>query len=316
MTMKCAAPALQEKLLERARIPSLGLSLEHRRHLNGCESCQTTVERTRRLARTWQSLAPSAEETAAVRKRISNLREPERGRRRTSVTLVFAILVLAAAGSAAAGAAPSRRVWAHLASAAVATRDAFVTSIGKYRHAEAPSAVVSPLVARPVAIESAAAALPVAPPDALPIERNGPAALAKGPSGTSLDANEHRPRSSPRRARYRRAGPARSAPASSVTTGPNRAEPPPHPWVEAASAMRAGDYPRAERALEALIGDADAVTRDAARLARAQIWLAQDRAAEAVNELDALSKTGATPYVRSRAGELRQDMRGFSASKK
>jgi hypothetical protein len=315
MTMKCAAPTLQEKLLERARMPGIRLSLEHRSHLGDCESCRTTVERTRRLARTWQSLAPSAEETAAVRRRISSQREPERARRTTSAMLVFAILVLTAAASAATGAVPSRRIWAHLGSAALATRDAFVTSIGQRRHAQAPGAVVWPLVPPPAAIESPPA-LAVAPPDPLPIEGKGPDAMAKGASGTSFDADDHRSRSSPRRARNRHAAPAAPAQASAQAAGPSRAEPPPHPWIEAASAMRAGDYVRAERALDALIGGGDAVTRDAARLARAQIWLARDRAADAAKELDALSETGATPYVRERAGALRQDMRGSMGSKR
>jgi hypothetical protein len=67
--------------------------------------------------------------------------------------------------------------------------------------------------------------------------------------------------------------------------------------------MRDGDYARAERAFDELIASGDAHTRDAARLARAQMWLSQGRASETRAELESLATEGATPFVRARAAE-------------
>jgi tetratricopeptide (TPR) repeat protein len=80
-------------------------------------------------------------------------------------------------------------------------------------------------------------------------------------------------------------------------------------WVAAASAMRMGDYEAAERAFNALATNPDAHTRDAARLARAQVWLAQGRRAEALRELQNLARAGATTLVRERAAEALEDLR-------
>jgi hypothetical protein len=77
-------------------------------------------------------------------------------------------------------------------------------------------------------------------------------------------------------------------------------------WELASAAMREGDYRRAERAFDDLALSSDATTRDAARLARAQIWLAEGRFAEAHPELDLLSTSGSTPYIRQRASEARK----------
>jgi hypothetical protein len=73
------------------------------------------------------------------------------------------------------------------------------------------------------------------------------------------------------------------------------------PWTVAAKAMRAGDYVAAERAFGQLANGSDPQQRDEARLARAQVWLAQGRASDARPELEALSASGATPLVRQRA---------------
>ena len=79
--------------------------------------------------------------------------------------------------------------------------------------------------------------------------------------------------------------------------------PPPSPWTVAATAMREGDYAGAEAAFADLASSSDAPTRDAARLARAQVWIAQGKASQARPELASLSTGGATPLVRKRAAE-------------
>jgi hypothetical protein len=67
--------------------------------------------------------------------------------------------------------------------------------------------------------------------------------------------------------------------------------------------MRARDYATAERAFTELATSVDPKTRDEARLARAQVWLAQGGARAARLELTALASGGATPLVRERAAE-------------
>jgi thioredoxin-like negative regulator of GroEL len=71
--------------------------------------------------------------------------------------------------------------------------------------------------------------------------------------------------------------------------------------------MRSGDYATAERAFDQLASSSEPQPRDEARLARAQVWLAEGRVSEARPELAALAASGATPLVRQRAGdELRR----------
>jgi hypothetical protein len=67
--------------------------------------------------------------------------------------------------------------------------------------------------------------------------------------------------------------------------------------------MRAGDYVGAEAAFNELARSPEASTRDAARLARAQVWIAQGRMAQARPELQSLTVDGATPLVRKRAAD-------------
>ncbi len=75
------------------------------------------------------------------------------------------------------------------------------------------------------------------------------------------------------------------------------------PWVVAAKAMRSGDYATAERAFEQLATSSDPQPRDEARLARAQVWLAEGRVSVARPELSTLAATGATSLVRQRAAD-------------
>jgi hypothetical protein len=75
-------------------------------------------------------------------------------------------------------------------------------------------------------------------------------------------------------------------------------------WSEVAEALRAGEQPRAEAALQRLAQGTDAKTRDSARLALAQLWLSQGRRDEARGVLRALSEAGSTAFIRRRAAEL------------
>jgi hypothetical protein len=74
--------------------------------------------------------------------------------------------------------------------------------------------------------------------------------------------------------------------------------------------MRAHDYATAERAFADLATSSDPKTRDEARLARAQVWLAEGRAGAARPELTALASGGATPLVRERAADALRSLGG------
>ncbi len=75
-------------------------------------------------------------------------------------------------------------------------------------------------------------------------------------------------------------------------------------WARAAEALRKDDFDGADRAFNELCGAPDAATRDAARLARAQLWIAHGRGAAVRPVLQNLATTGATALVRERAAEF------------
>jgi hypothetical protein len=75
-------------------------------------------------------------------------------------------------------------------------------------------------------------------------------------------------------------------------------------WSDAASALKADDLPRAERALGQLVEDSDSVTRDSAQLALAEIWMKNKQVSRARAALERLARSGATPAIRQRAGRL------------
>lgn len=77
-------------------------------------------------------------------------------------------------------------------------------------------------------------------------------------------------------------------------------------WSEAATALRQGDTQRANKALDELSRSRDAATRDAARLALAELWMSQQQADKAQPLLRELAAKGATPLIRRRAKELLQ----------
>lgn len=74
-------------------------------------------------------------------------------------------------------------------------------------------------------------------------------------------------------------------------------------WTRAAEALRLGDTARAAFELNRLEHSGDSATRDAARLSRAQLAVAEGRGAEVRGLLEALTRSE-TPFVRRRAAEL------------
>lgn len=75
-------------------------------------------------------------------------------------------------------------------------------------------------------------------------------------------------------------------------------------WERAASAMRQGNERAAIGALTEISQSADPADRDAARLARAQLDMAAGRRDLALVALHDLASTGATAFIRQRAGEI------------
>lgn len=81
-------------------------------------------------------------------------------------------------------------------------------------------------------------------------------------------------------------------------------------WARAAAALRQDDFDAADRAFSELGQSSDPATRDAARLARAQLWISRGREAAVRPVLEQLAQSGATALVRQRAAEfLNRDSR-------
>lgn len=76
------------------------------------------------------------------------------------------------------------------------------------------------------------------------------------------------------------------------------------PWAAVAAALERGDRAGADSALQALSSSADGMTRDAAELTRAQIWIAAGKGESFRHTLLRLSESGHTPLIRRRASEL------------
>lgn len=76
------------------------------------------------------------------------------------------------------------------------------------------------------------------------------------------------------------------------------------PWAIVATALEHGDRATADHALKELSSSSDGLTRDAAELTRAQIWIAGGNGESFRSTLVRLSQYGQTPLIRRRAAEL------------
>jgi hypothetical protein len=226
-------------------------------------------ERMRRIAQTWQLLEPSVADVAAARAR--GLARVGRRKRMRAMPGTLAIAIVLAGSAAFAGAGV---VWRKVV--------APVTS---------SATTASPNVAPPAArTGSARPPRPVEPP---PVVVDEPITVNVNdlPTATVSPTPSHPPASSES---------SLGASASSAAT--------PVAWSEAADAMRARDYPRAERAFDELARTGNPRARDEARLARAQVWIAEGRLADARPELASLAATGVTSLVRQRAADALRAM--------
>jgi hypothetical protein len=75
-------------------------------------------------------------------------------------------------------------------------------------------------------------------------------------------------------------------------------------WARAAEAMRRDNFAAADEAFGELCHAPDVITRDKARLARAQLWIAYGRGADVRSVLVDLAANGANALVRERAAEF------------
>jgi hypothetical protein len=246
-------------------------------HLAPCEACRVSAERLRRMTEVWKDIEPDASEIREARVRFLS----RRGRRSRSRALpgvvAFAVLL---AGAGALGAA---RV------ASKPPSDPPVATGTAEANEPAPPALAARKLVTGRALERAASPSRVdsRPPSPFAAaERPSERSARSVPSASTAERDVARP--APREAR----GPVE----------PVRAEPA-EAWATAATAMRAGDYAAAERAFGELARSNDPRTRDEARLARAQVLMAEGRTGQARAELSDLAASGATSLVRSRAAE-------------
>ena len=277
--MECAAPEIQEALLERAGGEGQPLAPEHLWHLEACESCRTSLERVRRLARTWRTLEPTSREIGAARARFA-LRLPRRRGRAVRLASGGAVLAVLLAGAVASAAAQRVLGWIHFGHTDQAVTAA---ASGHSASAHGPKAPMTraPLTSVPSSVDATST-----PSADVMTERAAASAAVSIRSlqgGGSSRSSQPRPASTSAEKR---------APVSSAKG-----------WTAAASAMRAGYYAQAAQAFDALVETLDEPTRDAARLSRAQVWLAQGRISEARLELESLSNAGSSESIRRRAAE-------------
>jgi hypothetical protein len=281
MRPNCVDRAVGAALLDDARAGRQALTPEHLAHLVVCSSCRVGVERLTRLTRTWRAFEPSAAELSTAHARFT-----ARPRRRSTSKTVsrgaaVVIVLVTAAASAAVRVAVTRHAPATDSAAESRPAPAVTprSQVARQRGDKAVDDTVPSEIVPEVSVEDLrpAPALPIPVPQQATPESRWDSLAVEGGSAHASPAPSADPLSE--------AG----APAST--------------WTAAASALRIGDYARAERAFDDLARAPDAPTRDAARLARAQVWIAQGRESEARPELEELERAGATALVRQRAAD-------------
>jgi hypothetical protein len=300
MTLRCIDPAVGDDLRCDVRPGGDPLGPEQVLHLEACESCRAAVEQLRRLAGTWTAMQPTPRELRAARTRFLGRSGKRRSARVVPKAAALVVVLAAAAASAAVRVAVTRLVTPAIPSAALPGEGPSLASVKRPHavghRATALDAGVSGVVIDPPLVEAPVAEPPVAevPVDELP---RAPAP----PVGPGVAVPPEAPAISVAPPRHVAAAPP-AVPAPEAVAAPS-------PWTVAAAAMRVSDYGAAEAAFDELAGAADAPTRDAARLARAQVWIAQGRSWRARPELESLAADGATPLLRKRAAAALDPLR-------
>jgi hypothetical protein len=250
------------------------------------DEAELEVERIRRMGQAWRALRPDPAEAAAARSRFEARRKARRRLRIAPAAMVLAALFIAAAASGASRLATFVSQLTRVSTTESADGASGVSTPARHapRRAEAPGPTVKPAATAEQGTTSAIGPLAASPGTATPPEP------VLSPHGNAVRRRRHTASmetegSSPR-------------PASSTSRA----------WEVAAAALRVGDSETAERAFASLTESPDLRTRDAARLARAQLWLSQGRVVDARAELEDLAARGTTALVRTRAAEALRDL--------
>jgi hypothetical protein len=302
------------------------LSVKEREHLDTCAVCRAACERTRRLVATWTAARPPDAEIGRARARWRRAHasspssfDPGIVRWAAGGAAMAIAVVVAANGLERAhdeissrGAAAAPPVVPAMGAQAVVVRgdtrvpavDGLVIRLGRDESANVVGTSGAVLVLRgPGTVvlrtdetmacgfraelledrePAPVTATPAAPP---PARTERELASAHASAEPAIDPS-HVP-----------TAPVPEVPAASPTGAASA-------WAIAAEAMRNGKIREADRAFADLSLSADPRERDAAKLARAELWMANGHAAEARPLLAELAASGATPLVRKRAQAL------------
>jgi hypothetical protein len=252
-------------------------------------------ERTRRLAEVWQDSAPTADEIGRLQVRLA-LR-PVRAKRARGKVLIVALIQ----GFMFGGATLAAAAW--ITGHALPLFD---------RHADARGGALAPVTPA----HRASLAPPQRHIDPQSVSGSGevpraafddaPGRVAPGreKAGDLAETRRHAPGGRAGAALPKPELAADVPPAPSVTEKPSAAPPADGPWARVAQALSASDWTSADRALVELCSASDPATRDAATLARAELWIAHGQGASFRASVERLAQTGFTPLIRRRAARL------------
>jgi hypothetical protein len=279
----CERSGMEERAIEEARRGAL--SVEVAGHLEVCARCEVALERWRRIQRVWGMVAEKAPRRLRPRVEESTLRRAQR--HAVAVVVALAVALVGVASFASARGTMMAR---------------FASLVGLRRPLPAergPETSSGESGTRPFVASSGAR-----PPAAVDSAFREPAAVVTpGRQGSPLPTEPPPIHRVPVRA---------APPLPLVSAAPSASAA--SAWIAAAAAMREGDFDAAERAFDALSRTSDLRTREDARLARAQIWLARRDEARARPELEDLASSGSTPVVRRRAADALRSLESSSKS--
>lgn len=322
MTFQCNEPDIQMTLMEVARStdPLAPMLTEH---LASCASCQTALERLRRMLDVWDANGTDEAGISSAAARFAMHRRSLRKAPSWQGPISFALLG-AASGVAllvavrATGSRPSAP-----APLTEATRPspAMIDPTGQSTQGRSPdvtpkaspsaASLTSPHIEGPHGITPLADGVRLelkAGESAHIVLTDGQSTELQGPCVVLFWSN-------PTQVGGWRLSRQPTEGAAIALAEPDGERPLPEPtatalpatkraWERAAEALRRDDFADADQAFDQLGHDPDPATRDAARLARAQLWIAHGRADQVRPVLEDLAKSGATALVRQRAEEF------------
>ncbi|MDX2055773.1 MAG: hypothetical protein SFV15_25445 [Polyangiaceae bacterium] len=264
---RCKVPRFNSMILEGIACAPAEVQADLRGHLASCSVCRRELELLRRMQSSWDKRELSPQQISYLRRRIAARSNDHgaRSRYRTPVRVGLAMLLVGTAATAAAG----TFIW---------------SGFGARTESAGSIPTASTAIIAPAPAPSVGASVPV---------EAGASTAAKAPEVKGVvRAN----RSIPRSAVVALPGEQRDTKSAAT---PNDAR-----WGKVAEAMKQGDEAKAEVMLNGIVRSADSESKDAARLALAEMWISSQRREESRPVLAELSRTGSTPLIRKRATEL------------